>query len=51
MTDAFTEARKRGDTHGQRDAHERAKRAVNASLLKTVKRGRRAKIKRALGLA
>lgn len=41
----------RRDTRGQHKAHERAKRAVNAALLKSVKRGRRAKIKRALGLA
>lgn len=47
----YTEARAKGHTQGQRDAHERAKRAVNTELLKSAKRGKRAKLKRALGMA
>lgn len=47
----YQSARAKGHTQGQRDAHERAKRAVNAALLKSVPRGRRARLKRALGMA
>ncbi len=51
MTDSYQSARTRGDTQGQHRAAERAKAQVNRELLKSVKRGRRAKLRRALGMA
>ena len=50
MTDTYTEARKRGDTQGQRRAAERAKRDMNKALLAFAPKGKKKKIKQVLGL-